>query len=68
MLTLEMAQAQWQAWYNASLALARNQSYTIEGRTLTRANTQDVQQQLDYWQGKINELTPGKNRRVYYIV
>lgn len=41
--------AQLAAWEAASLALANNESYSINGRTLTRADMADVERALTYW-------------------
>ena len=48
-ITLAEAQAQVAAWREASLALAKGASYTLDGRSLTRANAAEVKQMLDYW-------------------
>lgn len=48
-MTQADAQAQLDAWEAASLALASSQSYSIGGRTLTRADGQEIRAQLGYW-------------------
>ena len=37
------------AWLAADLAVAGGQSYTIGGRSLTRANSEEIRQQVQYW-------------------
>jgi hypothetical protein len=59
MATLADAQAQLAAWEAASLALASNKSYTIGGRTLTRANSDEVIKMISYWERKVDKLLSG---------
>ncbi len=56
-VTIAQALAQITAWEAASLALAKGQSYSIEGRTLTRNDGQTVRDMLSYWQRVHNSLT-----------
>ena len=63
-ITQAQAEAQLTAWLAALDAIAQNQSYTINGRSLTRANLSDVKDMVDYWDGKVKALTPGGGRRV----
>lgn len=52
--TLEVAQAHLNAWLAAELALSTSQSYTINGRSITRANIAEVMQQIRYWRKQLN--------------
>ena len=59
--TLELALDQYEAWYNASLALAQNKEYEISNgqnskRKLTRADADEVEQQMLYWENEIARL------------
>lgn len=66
-ITLAQAQAQLDAWLDASLAVARNQSYSIGNRSLTRANAQEIQQQVNYWRAEVERLQGGgRGIRVRY--
>ncbi len=56
-VTLVQAQAQLDAWIAASTAVASSQSYSIAGRSLTRADAQEIRTQIDYWDSKVKELT-----------
>lgn len=56
-ITLEQAEAQLAVWLDASTAVAANQSYTINGRSLTRADAEQIRKQIDFWDSKINLLT-----------
>ena len=61
-ITQEQADAQLTQWLAALDAIANNQSYTINGRSLTRANLKDVQDQVDYWDKKCKSLDQGGRR------
>lgn len=60
LITLIQAEAQRDAWLAASLALARNESYRIGERMLTRADASDVKTMLDYWESKVERLDSGR--------
>lgn len=68
-ITLAQAQGRLDAWLEADAAVARNQSYSINNRAMTRADAAEIRQNIDYWQAKVNELSasPGGGRRVRYI-
>lgn len=69
MITAEQAQAQLDAWLAASLAVARNQSYEIEGRKLTRADAAEIRRQINFWEGKREAARNGGRRmRIGYGV
>ena len=74
-ITLEQAQAQLDLWLAANIKIAGNQSYEIDTgngrRKLTRANPAEVQEQIEFWDRKVKELTPasgGGKRRTRYVV
>ena len=69
-ITLAQAEAQLESWLAASTAVANNQSYSIAGRSLTRANANEIRQQIDYWQGWVTRLQPrsGRGRTFYGVV
>ena len=48
-LTLGTARAHLQAWVAADLALSYGQTFSMEGRTLTRSDTAEVRGQINYW-------------------
>lgn len=62
-ITLAQAQAQLEAWLAASTAVAKSQSYEIDGRKLTRANAAEIRNSIDYWSGKVNILTSRNSGR-----
>ena len=61
-----------EAWLKAELAVCNGQSYSIGGRTLTRANLASIKSQIDYWKGelaKANNIEKRKGRnRVFRVV
>ena len=59
--SLELALDQYEAWYNASLALSQNKDYSIKNgqnseRRLTRADADEVEQNLLYWENEVSKL------------
>jgi hypothetical protein len=62
-LTAAIAQARLDSWLAADEAVAANQSYTINNRTLTRANAKEIRDNIDFWSKKIEELTARETRR-----
>lgn len=58
-ITLAQAKEQLQAYLDASLAVANGQSYSIAGRSLTRANLPEINKAIDKWEAKVKELTRG---------
>lgn len=67
-ISLAQAQAQLDAWLAASIAVARNQSYTIGDRTLTRANAKEIQSMITYWEARVNKASAPSGNRVRYVV
>ncbi|WP_439685095.1 Primosomal replication protein PriB/PriC domain protein [Cupriavidus oxalaticus] len=62
MITAEQAQAQLDLWVAASAAVAKSQSYTIGGRSLTRVDAAEIRAQIDYWEGKLRTARRGGRR------
>ena len=52
-LTLSQAQAALDAWIAADLAVAKGQSYSMNGRSLTLANTREIREQIQYWERRV---------------
>ena len=57
-LTLMQAQTALDAWIAADLAVARGQSYSMNGRSLTLANTREIREQIQYWERRVATLRP----------
>lgn len=56
-ITLTQAEAQLAAWLNADVQVATNQSYSIAGRTLTRADAAEITAKIEYWNSKVVSLS-----------
>jgi len=68
-ISLAQAQAQLDAWLAASLAVAQNQSYTIQGRSFTKADAGEIRRQIDYWEARVVKSSNGtRGARVRYVV
>jgi hypothetical protein len=59
-ITIEEARENLAMWLKAEQAVATSQSYTIGGRSLTRANLADIQDRIDYWKNEIEKLESGR--------
>ena len=53
-LTLEQAQTALDAWIAADLAVAKGQSYSMNGRSLTLANAREIREQIQYWERRVS--------------
>lgn len=58
---LELALDNYQLWYNANAALSLNKEYEIANgqnskRKLTRADSDEVLDQLNYWENELGKL------------
>ena len=53
-LTLTQAQTALDAWIAADLAVAKGQSYTMNGRSLTMANAKEIREQILYWERRVS--------------
>lgn len=71
-ITLETAKKHLEMWLEAESEVAINQSYTIGGKSFTRANLGEIRKQIEYWSNKVQELEnlakrKGRNR-IYRVV
>lgn len=58
---LELALDSYQLWYDANAALSLNKEYEIQNgqnskRKLTRADSDEVLDQLNYWENEVGRL------------
>lgn len=53
-MTLTQAQTALDAWIAADLAVAKGQSYTMNGRSLTLANSKEIREQIQYWERRVS--------------
>lgn len=56
-MDLATAQTKLDLWLAAEAAVATGQAYSIEGRSLTRANLEQIAQRIQYWQRVVDTLT-----------
>ena len=71
-ITVEMAKKHLDMWLEAESEVAINQSYTIGGKSFTRADLGEIRKQIEYWDNKVQELEniakrKGRNR-LYRVV
>lgn len=59
-ISIEEARANLKMWLDAEKAVATGQSYTIGGRSLTRANLRDITERIRYWRGEVVKLETGR--------
>jgi hypothetical protein len=58
-ITITQANAQLDSWLTASTAVATGQSYSIGGRSLTRANAKEIRENITFWDMQVKRLTRG---------
>jgi len=56
-LTLTQAQTALDAWVAADIAVAKGQSYSMNGRSLTLANSKEIREQIQYWERRVSAFT-----------
>lgn len=62
-ITLAQATAQLSLWMDADASVATGQSYTINGRSLTRANASEITDKIQYWssvESKLQRIANGQ--------
>jgi len=58
-ITLAQAEAQLASYLAAETAVLGGQAYTLNGRQLTRANLQFIQQGIETWNRRVQKLDRG---------
>lgn len=59
-ITLQTAQDALAAWIKADLSVAKGQSYSMNGRTLTLASIREIREQILYWERRVAALSSTK--------
>lgn len=54
-MDLATAQIKLLIWQNAHDAVAKGQSYAVDGLQLTRVDATQIKDNIDYWQRVVNE-------------
>lgn len=68
--TLAQAQAQLDLWIAADAKVATSQSYSIAGRSLSRADAAEITNKIVYWNAQVKLLTnsaSGRGRTRYVV-
>ncbi len=55
-VTLVQSEQHLTEWLAADTAVAAGQAYTIGGRSLTRANANEIRENIKFWQGWVEKL------------
>ena len=63
-ITLAQAEEKLSQYMEAAEKLAKKQTYSIDGRTLSYANLADVQNMIDYWDMKCRRLSRGRKGNI----
>lgn len=58
-ITLAQAESKLAEWMAADTAVASGQSYSIAGRSLTRANADEISKNIDKWDARVKSLSRG---------
>ncbi len=66
-ITLQTARDALNAWVAADLAVAKGQSYSMNGRSITLANIREVREQIHYWERRVAALS-GYNKNASIIL
>lgn len=62
-ITLAQAQAQLQLWLDADTAVSGGQSYSIAGRSLSRADAATITEKIKYWNDTVVRLSRAQSGR-----
>ena len=67
-LNLSTARTALTAWIAADLAVAKGQSYSMNGRCLTLANVREIREQITYWERRVAAFSNfNKNNSVVLV-
>ncbi len=58
-ITLAQAQEHLDAWMRADLAVAKGQSFAIDGQTFTRADAEQIRENIEIWEARVRRLQTG---------
>jgi len=58
-ITLLQAETQLALWLAADTAVATSQSYNMGGRSLTRANANEIRENIVFWDKQVKRLSRG---------
>lgn len=58
--TLDQVKEKYYQWEQASIAVSTSKSYTIDGRTLTRENLDEIRKMMAYWENEADRIINGR--------
>lgn len=58
-ITRTEAEEQLRVWLAASKAVAKAQSYSVAGKTLTKADAEVIQKSITFWNKEVKRLSRG---------
>lgn len=61
-IDLSTAEAKLALWLDAEAKVAAGQAYSMNGRSLTRANLKEIGERIEYWNGWVQRLTANSGR------
>ncbi len=66
-ITLVYAQKQLESWLEADEVVSRSQSYSHNGRQLSRVDAAEITNKIEYWNKKVQELSGNRRRGVRQV-
>jgi hypothetical protein len=63
-ITLAIAEAKLTEWLAADTAVASGQSVQVAGKTLTRANSKEIRDNIKYWNEWVVSLSGDASRSI----
>ena len=66
-ITLQYAQKQLESWLEADDKVSRSQSYTMNGRQLTRVDAATITEKIEFWNKKVQELSGNRRRGIRQV-
>ncbi len=67
-ITLAQAQTQLSLWLDADAKTARGQAYSMDGRSMTRADAAEITNKINYWQDMVNRLSGNQRRGISRVI
>lgn len=61
-ITLAQAEAKLAEWLLADTAVASGQAVTIEGKSISRANSAEIRKNIQFWNSMVSSLTDAATR------
>jgi len=58
-ITLAQAETHLSTWLTADEAVAKGQSFSISGKTYTRADAQVIRENIEFWDRYVKRLSRG---------